>query len=358
MDVDVLGADDLPALAGAWGRLHAADGHATPFLSHAWALAWAEHWQPRGELLIVRVRDGGEVRGLAPLVAGRRGPLRTLGMLGKEPGDYWDVLAADADRAAVARAAAAELRERRRTWDLGALSCLEPGSPTPAALAAGGLRVVERPPVASPRLELPATFEDYLAALPAGHRSNLRRHLRRLDRGELTLRAVEDPDELPDAMARWRELRARRWEADARSINPEHTTDAFNRFMTAAALALIPGAASLWEIACDDGVAGMYLNFHDARSFYWYLGGFDPRLARLGAGKVAIGHGIRESIAAGRGSFDFTRGTDPYKYWYGARDRPLPSLIVGNERALSRAAVAGARRLLARRERAAAVAVG
>jgi CelD/BcsL family acetyltransferase involved in cellulose biosynthesis len=57
-----------------------------------------------------------------------------------------------------------------------------------------------------------------------------------------------------------------------------------------------------------------------AGTYYWYLGGYDPQTAALGVGKIAIGEGIRTSIDAGRGRYDFMIGAEPYKYWYGARD--------------------------------------
>lgn len=351
MQADVLGADGFEAVRADWDRLAALDPRATPFLSTDWAAAWLAGWEPLGTAWIVCVSDAsGVLRGIVPLVLHQRSGARVLGMLGKEPGDYWDVLAAEADRPAVAAAAAIELVRRGRSWDLGVLNCLQPGSPTPGALAAGGLHVLRRRPVASPRIALPGDFDAYLRMLPPKHRSNLRKHLRRLDEGEVERRVVVEDADIRATMERWRELRLRRWNAATRDINPEHEQDSFNRFMTEAACAMVPaGSAALWEFLHDGVVAGVYLNFHDERAFYWYLGGFDPDLARLGLGKIAIGAGIRESIAAGRATFDFTRGSDRYKYWYGAEDEPLQSLVVGHGGIRSRAAVTAARLVLARR---------
>jgi CelD/BcsL family acetyltransferase involved in cellulose biosynthesis len=74
-------------------------------------------------------------------------------------------------------------------------------------------------------------------------------------------------------------------------------------------------------------------------------------VTRLGLGKIAIGHGIRTSIEAGRARYDFGRGAEPYKYWYGAVDRPLAARVVASERPRSLVAVAGARAALAWRAR-------
>src|SRR5215212_3588136 len=80
-------------LAPEWDRLFEADPTATPFVSSGWARAWLEHWDPSAQPWIVTIRDGEDLVGLAPLVLRRRGALRALEVLGKEPGDYWAPLA-------------------------------------------------------------------------------------------------------------------------------------------------------------------------------------------------------------------------------------------------------------------------
>lgn len=355
LNVEVIPGDALGEIAGAWDALAADDPLATPFQSADWAAAWLAHWDLRGEAWIVAVREGDALRGIVPVTIARRGGVRVLGMLGKEPGDYWDVVATDADRPAVAAAAGAELLRRGGAWDIALLNCLPPGSPALDGLAGAGLRIRHRPPVRSPHVPLPATFDEYLAALPRKHRSNLRKHLARLDGGDVACRCVTEPHEIREAIDRWRDLRSRQWQAQGKEINPLHEREYFAAFMADVALRLIPqGRATLWEFGHDGAVAGVYLNFHDERAFYWYLGGFDPALSSLGLGKIAVGLGIRESIAAGRASFDFTRGSEPYKYWYGAVDRELSSALLGHGGVRSRTAFAVAAAMLAARERRAA----
>ena len=92
MQVDIVHSG-IEGLVPEWDRLFAADPTATPFISTAWADAWLEHWDPSAQPWIVTVRDGEDLVGLAPLVARKQGPLRTLHVLGKEPGDYWAPLA-------------------------------------------------------------------------------------------------------------------------------------------------------------------------------------------------------------------------------------------------------------------------
>jgi CelD/BcsL family acetyltransferase involved in cellulose biosynthesis len=319
-------------------------------MSSRWAEAWWPHFARDAEPFVFVVRDGDEIVGLAPLVLRHRGGFRILEPAGMEPGDYWDVLAAPEHREAVAAAFAHALREHAGEWDAWILRCLPADSPVEAALDAAGLRSLLRPRIQSPAIALPGSFDEYLASLSGSHRQNLRRHLRRLDDGEVTLRELTDPGELPDAIERWSRLRARQWQAAGRPINPQHLTARFAGFLGDATKGMLPvGLAQFWEFERDGQVVGSYVNFADRRDYHWYLGGFDPDHHSLGLGKIAIGHGIRTSIAAGRRRYDFGRGAEPYKYWYGATDDLLAARVVGHGRTRSRAALAAARLMLRRR---------
>jgi CelD/BcsL family acetyltransferase involved in cellulose biosynthesis len=352
MDVELVAAGDLDTAWDDWERLFQLDELATPFNSPGWGRAWLEHWSPSAEPWLMRVHDGDRIAGIAPLALRHDLPARVLAMIGKDPGDYWDVIAATADRERVASSVGAELARLAPRWDAGILNCFPPGSGTLEQFASNGLRIFRRAPVVSPRIELPETFEAYLSALPKSHRQNLRRHLRRLDSGEVVLREIDDRAELPEVMQRWRELRSLQWQGSGRRISASHEKDHFHRFMLDAVTRLLnSGLAVLWEFTWNERVVGVYLNFQDERSFYWYLGGFDPDCAQLGLGKIAVGAAIRASTEAGRSVFDFTRGEDAYKYWYGATDRHLASAVIGHSGARSRLAMTVAKLLSAYRAR-------
>jgi CelD/BcsL family acetyltransferase involved in cellulose biosynthesis len=340
------------ALLGEWGALYARQPEATPFMSPGWASAWWPHYAQGAQPLLVCVREQGRLVGLAPLVIRRKGPVRVMEPVGMEPGDYWDVLALPERREQVAGEVARALREHARRWDAWILRCPPPESPIVGALRAAGLRSLVRPPIPAPAIALPGDFEAYLASLSSSHRQNLRKHLRRLDNGEVELREVTDPAELPAALARWQDFRRRQWDSAGKEINPEHLSPRFHDFVLDCVRALIPsGRALVWEFLRDGDVVGTYVNFADELAFYWYLGGFDPAVTKLGLGKIAIGHGIRTSIEAGRARYDFGRGAEPYKYWYGAVDRPLAAQVVSSGRPRGIAAVAGARAAIAHRAR-------
>ncbi|MCW3050049.1 MAG: glycosyl transferase group 1 [Solirubrobacterales bacterium] len=343
MDVALLD-QALDDLLPDWRALHAADPHATPFTSAGWAQAWWRHWGQGARPWLLAVHDAETLVGLAPLALARAGPLRVLRGLGRHPGDYWDVLALPELRERVVELVGEALLEHAGRWDLLIANGLPPGSATPGALGEHGCRVARRPSSPCPAIDLPDSFDAYLATLSRQHRGNLRRHLRRLDGGEVTLRELRGPEDLEPAIARWSELRARQWEVAGRALTPQQRDPRFTPFVRDVALALVPqGLAQVRELRTGGRVVGIYVDFIDGATFYWFLGGFDPEAAALGLGKIAAGEAIRSSIAAGRARFDFAHGAEAYKYWFGARDRPSESLLVGSGRLRSRAALGAAR---------------
>jgi CelD/BcsL family acetyltransferase involved in cellulose biosynthesis len=328
-------------LAPEWEDVHRADPTATPFVAPGWGLAWMRHLGRETEPWLVTVRDQDRLVGLAPLALERRRGRRILRLVGKEPGDYWDVLSAPEHRDAVAGAVAKELSRLEDRWDVFFLNGQPGDSATRAVAGQRALRVRGRAPTPCPLIALPDDFDEYLRLLPASHRGNIRKHLRRLDRGDVVLREVTDARELDRAVARWHELHVKRWETLSEPIDPTHLKSSFREFVLDAMRALVPqDLANVWEFSVDGEVVGVYVNLIDENAFYWYLGGFEPSCARLGIGKMSIGHGIRWSIETGRRYFDLTRGEESFKYYFGASNRHCPSVVVGNERLRSRAAFA------------------
>jgi CelD/BcsL family acetyltransferase involved in cellulose biosynthesis len=321
-----------------WAELFAADDRATPYQSPAWARAWWRHWGEGSKPWLLAVRDAGQVVGFAPLRSDRVLGLRRL-VINGEPGDYWDVLARPECRNAVEQVVAEELQRRKRDWDVLVLSQLPPESELADALERAGLRTMHRSSVACPGMTLPDSFDEYLATIPTSRRTNLRRRLRNLDDGELELR-VPAVHELPAAIDRWQELRVRQWAAMGKRLNRQHTKPRFRDFIVEVTTELVPaGLALVWEFIHAGEVVGSFINFCNARALYQYLGGYAPELGRLAIGKVATAEGIRSSIAAGRSYYDFMRGAEAYKYWYGAADRLSPGVVMSGGGA--RSALAG-----------------
>jgi CelD/BcsL family acetyltransferase involved in cellulose biosynthesis len=324
-----------------WEQLFEADDEATPFSSPEWARAWWPHWAGSSAPFVVLVRDGAKLVGLAPLMLARRGPFRVLTELGRPPANYWDVLCEPHARSDIGALAFEEVRLRSAEWHALLLGGLRPGSGSEQAVLASGLRLRRRRPTPYPGIELPATFEEYLGGLPRKRRKDLRRHLRRLEDGRVALREVREPAELRRAIDRWQAIRVRWWQHRGKHMDPEHASTRFRDFMRDLVALMVPrGLAQVWELSHEGQVVGVEVNLADRRTYYSWMGAYDPAASHLGLGKLAIGASIKESIAAGREYYDLMVGDEDYKYWYGATDRECRWTMAGSGRPLSRAALA------------------
>lgn len=86
--------------------------------------------------------------------------------------------------------------------------------------------------------------------------------------------------------------------------------------------ALYPKAAvRLYELRIAGQTAAAYYGFQDNNRAYAYISGFDPRFAYESPGSLLLAHVIAESASAGAREFHFLRGTEQYKYAWGAHDR-------------------------------------
>jgi CelD/BcsL family acetyltransferase involved in cellulose biosynthesis len=68
-------------------------------------------------------------------------------------------------------------------------------------------------------------------------------------------------------------------------------------------------------------VVGVLYGFRWQETFAYYQTGWDRDLARLGLGTALVAAAMRHARDDGCRTFDFLRGSEPYKYRFGAADR-------------------------------------
>jgi len=164
-------------------------------------------------------------------------------------------------------------------------------------------------------LHLPATFDDYMAAIGKKERHEIRRKGRRLseESGEL---AVVSSDLPGPALVDFFRL---------------HQQAAGNKgtFMTSQMVAFFSELLKMpgWQLDALRGGQGQMLaavfGYTDSDGFYLYNSAYETRLHRLAPGLVLLNRLIERSIDAGHHVFDFLKGDETYKYRMGAEPRPL-----------------------------------
>jgi Acetyltransferase (GNAT) domain len=161
-----------------------------------------------------------------------------------------------------------------------------------------------------PALDLPAR-------IPARMRQNIRYYRRRAEAA-----GIKAPERAgAEAIEVLAALHTRRW---SRRDEPGIFADPRLLAWQRAALAGLDGRGLLrLHVLRREGriVAALVVLAAKRRAFY-FIGGFDPDLAPLGLGTVLVGHAIAQAEREGCVSFDFLRGREPYKYRWGATDRP------------------------------------
>jgi CelD/BcsL family acetyltransferase involved in cellulose biosynthesis len=305
-----------------WNALLARGVCRTPFLRAECQRAWWQHrgggeW-PQAELLVVAARDeAGQLAGVAPLFVTRTPEQRSELMLvgSHEICDYLDLVVAPGDVDAFAAALLDRLAAPDvPAWQVLNLYNLPTASPTRAALAraasARGWSAAEKLLHPTPTIQLPDTWEAYLAMMDKKERHELKRKMRRLEGGEtkVTWRFGAAPE--LDAFMALMALDA----GKARFLTPAMRA----QFVEIACAAAEQGWLQLAFLEVDGARAAAYLNFDFGNRLWIYNSALDPRYGALSAGWVLLGQLLRWAIENKRAAFDFMRGGEDYKFRFGA----------------------------------------
>lgn len=292
---------ELEALRPEWSALWERCPSATPFQTPEWLLPWWESFGA-GQLAAFALRADGKLAGVAPFwIDGA-----VLRLLGAGISDYLDVLIEPECRRAAANAL------WRRILELPWQRCEFTDLPS-------GSLILETLP---PHLEAavgPCAVCPVLK-LPPAHRPNVQRNLRRYGRslGPLENVSPQTLDEYVDALFR---LHSARWsDRGEPGVLADPVLQAFHR--RAAAGLLATGRLLLCGLRREGSLAAVIYGFQGHGRIWTYLSGFDPAAARLSPGTVALGLALERAARAGCREADFLRGGEPYKYAWGARDRP------------------------------------
>ena len=333
----------------------AASERSSPSLSPHWIGAWWTVFGARDgrALRAVAFRDGSRLVGLAPLVTRRVWcrpgiPVRRLELLpsGEREADeilsdYLGVLAARGFEQRVAEAFTALLRTGGLgPWDELVMPRMSTESVMPALLhvamdAIGTTRFEVTG--GSPYVPLPASWDEYLAALSASGRRLVRSSLRDFEtwcEGRWELREVRHPEELDTGLRVLRELHEMRWRAQGKP--GVFASPLFSAFHTAVMPALLARGQLelLWLWARGQPIAATY-NIVWNGVVHFYQSGRRMDLAHaLRPGVVLHALAIRRSIELRRREYDFLGGSARYKQDLAQAFHPLCSLRVVRPRRL------------------------
>jgi CelD/BcsL family acetyltransferase involved in cellulose biosynthesis len=303
-----------PGLLTAWRRL--AEGRENPFLTPEWFRTSLEAYPDERPHPIVWRRDG-EVRGVLPLVAVSRGPLRLLRFAGARRADWMGPACAPADERAMAEAVALLLARERSAWSAIRLDRVDAGCSWPAALGqvpAGGLSVAPRlREDVLPYIEFDERgYEGYLADRSRNFRSQLGRRRRKLEREhDLRFRVTESVADLDADLDTFFALHDERWASRGGTSSQDSAARRHLRLFAAAALER--GWLRLWFAEADDAPAAAWYGWRIGGRYCYALAGLKQAFEASALGTVLLSHTIEQAAAEGAAVYDLMWGDEGYK---------------------------------------------
>ncbi len=174
----------------------------------------------------------------------------------------------------------------------------------------------------SVELDLPSTWDEYLAALTKKQRHEVRRKLRRLwEADNVDYRCLKVSQEAGDFMNTFLKLFSLSRQEKANFMTTQ--MESFFRSL-AEAMAEI-GLLRFGILELDALPAAMIMGFDYNDAMYLYNSAYDPKYSYLSVGLLSKVLCIKESIQRSRKKWDFLKGGEPYKYHIGGREIPLYS---------------------------------
>lgn len=337
MDIEVRTHDGLPegALRAEWELLAEDDPEATVFHTPRYLQTWMA---VLGDEITPRVRTvhrGDRLVGLVPEGYARTGsptgPVEVVRFLGgTEVTDYLGPIARREDRGDVVAAYLTEL-SRDVDWDevvVGGLA-RDAGWAEAFRNQAGeiGLKIfgadVED---VCPRIDLSGGYDRYLDSLPGKQRHEMRRKARKLarDAGEIRVHEVAAGKVMSELEVFFD--MANETETEKARFFRKETMREFFRALAAEFAEDRVFRLHVLDVGGRPAAATISLVW--GREWGLYNSAFDPSLRTLAPGMVLVGELIQQAAREGVAVFDLLRGDEPYKYRFGAVDRPLDRLIL------------------------------
>jgi CelD/BcsL family acetyltransferase involved in cellulose biosynthesis len=314
----------LASLAPEWNALLERSLSNTLFLTHAWVTTWWRVFGRNHRLVVLVAREGRDLVGVAPFMVGPgRGrlarPVRHLMFVGQHEEvypEYLDFFVEPGRESEIAGALAERLLERhQRLFDVVHLEhVLADAVCAPvwrAAFARAGIDLVRTNETPCPSVQLPSTFEAYMAGR-SGHFRRLVSYYERRLRKEAPIRYLFAPKEIPvdRALDEVIRLNRDRWGEEGRSFRTRAIIEFHERI---APILVEKGEALLMLMTMADRVVAGRYDFVYGGKVWGYQGGWLREYENWRLGTILLARVIHWSIERGLSEYDFLGGGETYK---------------------------------------------
>lgn len=289
----------------------------TPQFLSAW-------WETLGEgtLQIITVRnEDNTLIGLAPLYIHQE-ELCFVGCVNVS--DCLDVLV-DKDYIQEVFAELANTIKEKISWQKIFLCSLPEDSPTRNWLKNTFVAAQEAQQDVSPAIELPQTWDEYLASIDRKQRHEIKRKMRRVSEAAHKFEVIESEEEALPAIETFISLH-KASSAEKRDFWDDAHLSFFRNFIPAAGKA---GWLRLFFLKIDNTRTAAMLVFDFNNQYLLYNSGFDPNAFKnLSTGNVLTAYTIQQAIENKKSVYDFLRGDEEYKFRFGATAKPVFDITI------------------------------
>jgi CelD/BcsL family acetyltransferase involved in cellulose biosynthesis len=326
--------EGLPDLEVAWISLLNRSPGCSVFQSFPWHVCWWRAFGAPHELFVILAYSGSRLVGIAPMMITReRGPVgqvqRNVHFIGStnHASDYCDFIT-DPDVPEALDALLEEICASSNRVSRIDLSHFPSHSPNQARtleyFKSRGMRTtVEFQADAPVRI-----LGDREGDLKTANKSSLKRHSRFFQKsGDLRFYRCASEAEIVGYLERFFEQHRAKW---ARTDSPSQFFDpAQQTFYRQLVRELFPYGWLRFDVVLFNGAPlAFHFGFEYRRRFIWYKPTYDIQFASRSPGEVLIKFLLEDAIERKLEEFDFTVGSEPFKYRFANRVRSNNRLIV------------------------------
>jgi len=316
--------ESFDEITSSWDRLRHCLNWSCIFGLPAWLKAWWEAFGGEDQLYLRTLRDGRRVIGFASLMV----TSETASFIGSvDVCDYLDFAVAPGEEGNFFEHLLDDLRNRGvRKLELRPVRADSTVLKHLIVVAGNrGYEVNCSPEDVSLELDLPSTWNEYLAILSGKQRHEMRRKLRRLwEADNVEYRCIEVRSPAEDHLDAFLKLFAL-----SKDVKASFMDSRMESFFRSLARAMADIGLLRFGILQVDGIpAAMTMGFDYDDSHYLYNSAYDPQFGFLSVGLLSKVLCLKESIQKGRRRWSFLKGAEPYKYQLGGEEVPLYNCLI------------------------------
>ena len=327
---------ELEKLQAEWEELQATAGAPSIFLTHQWFLVCAQNLPADQRMLILLVREGKRLVGIAPLIEERRRirglPVTQIGCLQSRLSPFTDFLLIDPQEGL--SAVLGHLWNTRRNWDVLRLSGLREDSPL-LELLCSMLRAQRRAfrkcvISQSPFLLIQQSWEEFYQSKSQKFKKTRRSVSNRISRlGEITVEQVNRPEDAARGLEQMLAVSAGSWKQRQHIdlLTPQFEHDFFSDLTRVASEA---GWLRLWLLKKGEEVLAAEFHLDDHGTIYALRAQYDDAHASYSPGTYLDFQIVQHLFGNGYSCYDMGPGAADYKLAWTSATRACYAVEVYN----------------------------